>query len=206
MNVSHLILLSVVFLLISSCSSTTKKDDAQCLYADGSNWPAPDWICNKGIHAEALSAVAYADKSAAGKNFMTQIAASAALIKLRHSLSIKVNNMIKQYAKKVGLENDHQLKQILSKTHKLVSPELLTETHIVQQRITPTGSVAVMVLMNEAETLKSGKRLIQSSIKKYPKLWQKLQAKQSQEKLLEAILESSQSTFDIKAIKKEPSI
>lgn len=188
MNIVNLILLSVVFLLISSCSFTPKKDDTQCVYADGSNRPAPDWVCNKGTHKKCLSAVAYADKSAAGKSFMKQMAENAARRKLSQHLETKINNMIKQYAKEEGLENHNNIKQVLRQTKKLISHESLKAAYVVQQRITPTGGMALMLMMDEKKTLKSCKEIIQSSIKKHPKLWQELQKKHAKDSLLEAIL------------------
>src|SRR5690554_6980445 len=70
--------------LLVGCASAPKTEPvAACVFADGSNQPAPEWVCGAPVDGVELSAVGYADKSAAGVNFMKQMAATAARVELR---------------------------------------------------------------------------------------------------------------------------
>lgn len=71
--------------LLVACASNQpapQQPVASCMFADGSGQAAPEWVCGAPVNGVDLSAVGYADKSAAGPNFMKQMAATAARVEL----------------------------------------------------------------------------------------------------------------------------
>ena len=105
--------------LLAACSSNNTKDEvAECIFADGSNQPAPAWVCGAPVDDVDLAAVGYADKSAAGANFMKQMAATAARVELAQVMQVEVQNMIKQYAETTGTADSETVDQVNSSTTK----------------------------------------------------------------------------------------
>src|SRR5690606_28494717 len=58
------IALATASLLLAGCASGPQQPVASCVFADGSNQPAPEWVCGAPVEGIDLSAVGYADKSA----------------------------------------------------------------------------------------------------------------------------------------------
>lgn len=186
---ARLFMLALVFSLTTACTFSAKKTEPKCVYADGSNLPAPQWVCNKNPQEDSLFAVAYADKSATGTNFMQQMAERAAKNKLMQALETKINNKIKRYAKSANLDADDALKKITNQTNKLINRESLTDSQVLQQRMTPTGGMVVALRINKKETLATIRRVLKTSINTNSLLWRPLQTNHSPEELLEAILQ-----------------
>lgn len=177
-----------VALILTSCSSTPKQPD--CVFADGSNQSAPLWVCTQSTNKRTLSIITYADKSATGPNFMQQMAENSARFELAQNLKRKVSRMIKQYAANTDFTEHQTLNEILAQTNKLITSKALKESRIIHKQITPTGGIVIMVYMSEQNLQKSIKKILQQAITKQPRLWQRFKRNQSQQELLNAIINS----------------
>lgn len=175
-------------LIMASCSSAPKQPD--CVFADGSNQPAPLWVCSRDTSERSLSIITYADKSATGSNFMKQMAENSARFKLAQKLKRKINRMITQYAANTGFAEHQTLDKILIQTNKLITSKTLKDSRILNQQITPTGGIVIMVYLNAQDLQKAIKKALQRSISNHTKLWQNLKGNQSQEKLIHTIMGS----------------
>ncbi|SBS27908.1 hypothetical protein MSP8887_00964 [Marinomonas spartinae] len=185
-------LLSVVAMvgLLSACSSneTVKNADASetvqdCVFADGSNQPAPQWVCGAPVKNVALSAVGYAEKSAAGPNFMRQMAATAARVELAQVLSLQLQNMVKQYAETTGTGDAQTVDRVNSVVTKQITDQKLVGSKVIRQMPTPTGGMVVLVGLDPKQTESISEDILRTSMKNNAALFQKLEAKKSFDEL-----------------------
>ncbi len=184
MKLRTLLIASTATLLVA-CSSTQPLPQpvASCVFADGSNQPAPEWICGAPVDGIELSAVGYADKSGAGANFMKQMAATAARVELAQTMKVEVQNMIKQYAETTGAGDSETVDQVNTSVTKQITKETLIGSRIFRQMPTPTGGIVVLVGLAPEIVGKIAEQSINTSMKNERALWQKFQAGKAQDEL-----------------------
>lgn len=163
--------------LITACSSTPPAAPvASCVYPDGSNIEAPTWVCNAPIEEAELSAVGFADKSAAGLNFMKQMAATAARVELAQTMKVELENMIKQYAETTGSGDSETVDMVNTSVTKQITKETLVGSRIFRQITMPQGGMAVAVGLDAETVGKIQEQAIKTSMNNDKALWQKFQA------------------------------
>lgn len=185
---TQLLLTAALATLLTACSSNNTKDDmADCVFADGSNQPAPAWVCGAPVDDVDLAAVGYADKSAAGPNFMKQMAATAARVELAQVMQVEVQNMIKQYAETTGTADSETVDQVNSSTTKQITNQSLVGSKIYRQMPTPSGGMVVLVGL-DADTVNTlAEQALKTSMNNERALWQKFQAEKSFDELADEI-------------------
>lgn len=180
------IALATASVLMAGCSSNDKKSAepvASCVFADGSNQAAPDWVCGAPVDGIDLAAVGYADKSAAGPNFMKQMAATAARVELAQTMRVEVQNMIKQYAETTGTGDDETVDRVNSSVTKQITKETLVGSKIFRQMPTPSGGMVVLVGLDADTVNQLAEQAIKTSMNNERALWQKFQAQKSFDEL-----------------------
>lgn len=167
--------------LLAACSSKepAQQEVASCVFADGSNQPAPEWVCGAPVSGIDMSAVGYADKSVAGVNFMKQMAATAARVELAQTMKVDVQNMIKQYAETTGNGDSETLDQVNTSVTRQITKETLVGSKIARQMPTPSGGIVVLVGMDPETAKQVSKQVLTTSMKNDKALWQKFQAEKS---------------------------
>ncbi|MAR02164.1 MAG: hypothetical protein CMI00_16705 [Oceanospirillaceae bacterium] len=174
--------------LLAACSSNNTKDEvAECIFADGSNQPAPAWVCGAPVDDVDLAAVGYADKSAAGANFMKQMAATAARVELAQVMQVEVQNMIKQYAETTGTADSETVDQVNSSTTKQITNQSLVGSRIYRQMQTPSGGMVVLVGLDADTVNQLAEQALKTSMNNERALWQKFQAEKSFDELADEI-------------------
>jgi len=169
-----------------ACGSTQpvpQQPVASCVFADGSNQPAPEWVCGAPVNGIDLSAVGYADKSGAGANFMKQMAATAARVELAQTMKVEVQNMIKQYSETTGAGDSETVDQVNTSVTKQISKETLIGSRIFRQMPTPTGGIVVLVGLAPEIVGNIAEQALKTSMKNERALWQKFQAGKAQDEL-----------------------
>lgn len=171
--------------LLAACSSNEPLPQpvASCVFADGSNQPAPEWVCGAPVEGIDLSAVGYADKSGAGANFMKQMAATAARVELAQTMQVEVQNMIKQYSETTGTGDSETVDQVNTSVTKQITKETLVGSRIFRQMPTPTGGIVVLVGLSPETVSKLAETTLKTSMKNDRALWQKFQAGKAQDEL-----------------------
>lgn len=171
--------------LLAACSSNEPLPQpvASCVFADGSNQPAPEWVCGAPVEGIDLSAVGYADKSGAGANFMKQMAATAARVELAQTFKVEVQNMIKQYSETTGAGDSETVDQVNTSVTKQITKETLVGSRIFRQMPTPTGGMVVLVGLSPETVEKLAETTLKTSMKNDRALWQKFQAGKAQDEL-----------------------
>ena len=175
--------------LLAACASNqpVKEPVAECVFADGSSQPAPVWVCGAPVDGIDLTAVGYADKSAAGPNFMKQMAATAARVELAQTMKVEVQNMIKQYAETTGTGDAETVDRVNTSVTKQITKETLVSSKIFRQMPTPTGGIVVLVGLDADTVNKLAEQAIKTSMNNERALWQKFQAEKSFDELASEI-------------------
>lgn len=184
------IALATASLLLAGCASGPQQPQqpvASCVFADGSNQPAPEWVCGAPVEGIDLSAVGYADKSAAGPNFMKQMAATAARVELAQTMRVEVQNMIKQYAETTGAADSETVDMVNTSVTKQITKETLIGSQIFRQMPTPSGGMVVLVGLDADTVNKLAEQALKTSMNNERALWQKFQAEKSFDELANEI-------------------
>ena len=185
MNIRHLITAAAATLMVACSSNEPTPVVAECVFADGSNQPAPLWVCGAPVEGIDISAVGYADKSAAGPNFMKQMAATAARVELAQTMKVEVQNMIKQFAETTGTADDETVDQVNSSTTKQITKQELQGSKIYRQMPTPSGGMVVLVGLDADTVTQIAEQALKTSMNNEKALWQKFQSQKSFDEMAE---------------------
>lgn len=158
-----------------------------CVFADGSNQAAPNWVCGAPVDGVALSAVGYSEKSAAGPNYMKQMAATAARVELAQVLSVDLQNMVKQYVETTGAGDAETVDRVNSVVTKQVTEQQLIGSQVVRQMPTPSGGLVVLVGLDPSQAEGVAESILRTSMRNEAALFQKLEAEKSFDELAEEI-------------------
>ncbi|NVK73341.1 hypothetical protein C0J08_04285 [Marinomonas sp. CT5] len=177
--------------LLAACSkevvNTPVAAVPDCVFADGSNQPAPDWVCGAPVEGVALSAVGYSEKSAAGANYMKQMAATAARVELAQVLSVDLQNMVKQYVETTGAGDAETVDRVNSVVTKQITEQKLIGSKVVRQMPTPSGGLVVLVGLDPAQAEGVAESILRTSMRNEAALFQKLEAEKSFDELASEI-------------------
>ncbi|MBR7887515.1 LPP20 family lipoprotein [Marinomonas sp. A79] len=185
-----LVSLLVTSIALVACSKEVLNTPAapvaaipDCVFADGSNQPAPSWVCGAPMDGVALSAVGYSEKSAAGPNYMKQMAATAARVELAQVLNLDLQNMVKQYVETTGAGDAETVDRVNTVVTKQVTEQELIGSKVIRQMPTPTGGLVVLVGLNPAEAEEAAESILRSSMRNEAALFQKLESEKSFDEL-----------------------
>ena len=159
----------------------------ECVFADGSNQAAPLWVCGAPVEGVELSAVGYSEKSAAGPNYMKQMAATAARVELAQVLSLDLQNMVKQYVETTGAGDAETVDRVNSVVTKQITDQTLIGSKVIRQIPTPSGGLVVLVGLNPEQAGNMAQDILRTSMKNEAAVFQKLQAEKSFDELAEEI-------------------
>ena len=187
MNIRHLFTAAAATLLVACSSNEPAPQVADCVFADGSNQPAPEWVCGAPVDGVDLTAVGYADKSAAGANYIKQMAATAARVELPQTMQVEVQNMIKQYTETTGAGDDETVDMVNTSVTKQITKQQLQGSKIYKQRPTPSGGMVVLVGLDADTVTQIAEQALKTSMNNEKALWQKFQAEKSFDELAEEI-------------------
>ncbi|MCV2401550.1 LPP20 family lipoprotein [Marinomonas sp. C2222] len=190
MKLKILSLLALSVALVA-CSKDAEKSPTvavpDCVFADGSNQAAPNWVCGAPVEGVALSAVGYSEKSAAGPNYMKQMAATAARVELAQVLSVDLQNMVKQYVETTGAGDAETVDRVNSVVTKQVTEQQLIGSQVIRQMPTPSGGLVVLVGLDPSQAEGVAESILRTSMRNEAALFQKLEAEKSFDELAEEI-------------------
>ncbi|BDX03783.1 MAG: LPP20 family lipoprotein [Marinomonas sp.] len=177
----------VASLVLAACSkdviNTPVAAIPDCVFADGSNQAAPAWVCGAPVEGVELSAVGYSEKSAAGPNYMKQMAATAARVELAQVLSVDLQNMVKQYVETTGAGDAETVDRVNSVVSKQVTEQKLIGSKVVRQMPTPSGGLVVLVGLDPAQAEGVAESILRTSMRNEAALFQKLESEKSFDEL-----------------------
>jgi hypothetical protein len=172
-------------LLITGCA---KKFEQRCNFP-GTDTLAPDWVCDKPVEGWAVSAPGSAEKTAAGYDFQKQMAMTSARVQLAQQIKVHVGNMIKQYAEVTGAAaaDTETVDQVRTDTTKQITDQSLEGSKVVQTVQGPNGTLWVLMAVDANAMQTITKNAVKTSMNNEQALWQKFQAKMSQDEMADAI-------------------
>ena len=186
-KLSNLLLCSVITLGLVACGSNPTKEAPKAKVADcvfpNTQEAAPGWICDEPVEGVEVSAVGSAEPTAAGQDFMKQMAATSARVQLAQRMKIQVQNMIKQYAETTGAGKDETVDKVNTSVTKQITDQTLVGTRIFKSRTGSDGRMYVLVGLDAASVAKLTEAAVKTSMGNDKALWQKFQAGKSQDEM-----------------------
>jgi len=180
---TYLLLSAVALMGFAGCASAPAKVAvAECVFP-GSDKAAPIWVCDGPVEGMSVGAVGSATKTAAGHDFMKQMAATAARVQLAQNMKVQVQNMIKQYAETTGAGDKETVDRVNTSVTKQITDQTLTGTKIFRSASGPDGTLYVLVGLDEAATQKLTEAAVKTSMNNDRAAWQQFKAKGGQDEL-----------------------
>lgn len=170
-------------LIMAGCAGTY---DDRCKFP-GTDELAPGWVCDEPVDGWAVTASGAGEKTAAGYDFQKQMAMTAARTALAQQVKVHVGNMVKQFAEVTGAADSETVDQARTLTTKQITDQSLVGSKVVKSAQAPDGRLFVLMGIDENAVQTIAKAAVKTSMKNEQALWQKFQAKMSQDELAEAI-------------------
>ncbi len=169
--------------LLAACGAEKKQNVSDCVFPDSPDTAAPGWVCDEPVEGVEVSAVGSAQKSGAGHDFMKQMASTSARVQLAQNMKIQVRNMIKQYIETTGAADTETVDKVMTSVTKQITNETLIGTKIYKTRTSPSGSLYVLIGMDEQSLQQATEKALKTSMKNERALWQQFKAKKNQDEL-----------------------
>lgn len=187
-NISAIVLACAAAALLASCSSSdTKLEELDCVFPDAPTEAAPGWICDEPVDGIQVSAVGVAAKSAAGHSFMKNMATTDARVQLAQSMTVHVQNMVKQYAETTGAADTETVDKVNTSVTKQITDETLVGTKILKTRTSPNGALYILVGMDASLAATATENALRTSMKNDNAAWQQFRAEKGQDELASSI-------------------
>ena len=174
---------SSALLMLSACGGNVKQAVPDCVFPDATGTTAPGWICDEPVEGVAVSAVGTASKSAAGHSFMKNMAATDARVQLAQNMKVHVTNMVKQYVETTGAATSETVDKVNTSVTKQITDETLVGTRIYKSRVSPTGTLYVLLGLDDGAAAKASENALRTSMNNERALWQQFKAKKGQDEL-----------------------
>jgi len=181
------ILVAAIFLAgaagFSGCGSTPKETGVQNY---GPLAGAPAWVLSPEVDG-ALAAVGSARIGGAGMNFARTEAMAVARDELARQMSVKVNNMVKNFTETTGIGDAETVDKVATQVSKQVASETLVGSKQTETWISPENELYLLVVLDADTAQEAVKNATATSFKNDQALWQKFQAQKAQDELSEAV-------------------
>ena len=182
-----IILVAAILLVVaagfSGCGSTPKETGVESY---GPLAGAPAWVLSPEVDG-ALAAVGSARIGGAGMNFARTEALAVARDELARQMSVKVNNMVKNFTETTGIGDAETVDKVATQVSKQVASETLVGSKQTETWISPEKELYLLVVLDADTAQEAVKNATATSFKNDQALWQKFQAQKAQDELSEAV-------------------
>ena len=144
---------------------------------------APSWICDEPVSGLYIQGIGMAEKSAAGQNYMQDMARIAALKQLAEKLEAIIARRVMQYTSTTGMESTETIDALVSSSVKTITSKALESTKNLKTLIGPEGRVYVVVGLDKNTTKAIVKNMVMTSIISEPALWQEFKTQKSADEM-----------------------
>jgi hypothetical protein len=179
------VLLSTAFAIgIAGCSSSPAKLEklAECVFPNTKE-AAPLWVCDAPLEGIPVAAMGSAAKSDAGLDFMKDMAATGARVRLAQNMKVQVQNMIKQYVETTGAASKETVDRVNTSVTKQITDQSLQGTKILRSITGPDGTLYVLVGLDTAGAQQLTEAAIKTSMNNDQAAWQQFRAQKGQDEL-----------------------
>lgn len=155
---------------------------------------APDWVQNPVATNGMLCSLGSAKVGPAGMGFAVNEATANGRDDLARQIKVNVSNMMKNFTQQTGVDDAAVVDKVVADVSKQLTQQELVGSKQTQKWVSKTGTVWVLVTMQDTSKLSTTiKDTIKSSFKNDEALWQQFQAKKAQDEL-----DASLAKFDSK--------
>ncbi len=177
----------IAITLVTGCSSTPEPITMACTFPDSPEVEAPTWVCDEGIDNYALTAVGYANKSAAGVGFMKDVASSEARVQLAKTFQSNISAKLNDAVVANNVDASGEVKQLIEKAASSITQQTLSGARIIKSRTSPSGALYVLVGMSNADYQRTMRTALEASKDRDAELWQRFKEEKA-DKVLNALL------------------
>ena len=149
---------------------------------------APEWVM-AGEAEGGISAVGDAKIGKAGLGFARTEALAKARDELARTLSIKVNNMVKNFTQTTGIGDEETVDKVAASVSKQVASQVISGSKQVGSWVSPCNDLYILVAVDAQMAQEAITAQSVSSFKNDKALWQQYIAEKGQEELDEAVKE-----------------
>jgi hypothetical protein len=160
---------------------------ADCVFPDDGKTTAPNWICDFPVPGVAVSAVGIGAASPAGPDHQKTMAEADGRVRLARQFQTRVTNMTKKYVGTTGVGDQQTVDAAAEDVSKLVTDQTLTGSKIFMSRVSPGGTLYVLVGLDPATSESLTKQMVSTSMNNNKALWQQFLAKKAQDELANEI-------------------
>ena len=176
LKVSGVVLATMLGFSFVGCGGSPKPEGTGC-NVGGPNTPM--WVCNPEIEG-GIAGIGSAQKSPGGFSFQKTEAISQARDDLARQISVKVKNMVKNFAQSTGVGNAQTFEKVSQQVSKQVANQTLNGSRVKKMWTAPDGTLYVMVVIDKQSVKQASKNAVKTSLKNEEALWQQFQAKKAQ--------------------------
>lgn len=148
---------------------------------------APGWICDEAVSGLEIQAVGMVEKSAAGQNYMQDMARIAALKQLAEKFKVIAGKRVKQYIAITGGDRLEMLDAVADSVVKTITRHTLENTKNYNSLIGPEGRIYVLVGLDKITAQALLEKAVRISIKNDQALWQVLKIQKSDDEIVAGI-------------------
>lgn len=176
-----LVLSALIAASFTACSSSPTPEQKQSEAAGLAG--APMWVLDPSVEG-GVAAVGSAQKSPGGIQFQRTEALANARDELARVLSVKVNNMVKNFSQSTGVGDAQTFEKVAQQVSKQVASETLSGSKQKAIWINPaTGELFVHVMLDPESVKNAAKASVRTSMQNDEALWQQFQAKKADDAL-----------------------
>lgn len=143
---------------------------------------APPWVCVPDM-AGGIAATGSAAASPAGPGFQRQEAMANARDALARQISVKVQNMFKNFTQQTGVGDAITMEKLSSNVSKQVANQTLNGSTQKGRWVAPNGEMYVLVAIDPNAAVEATKNVVKTSLRNEQALWQQFQAKKAEDSL-----------------------
>ncbi|TWI70689.1 LPP20 lipoprotein [Desulfobotulus alkaliphilus] len=143
---------------------------------------APSWVFNPELEG-GVSAVGTARIGAAGFAFARNEALADGRDQLARQMSVKVQNMVKNFTQATGLGDDETVDRVSSQVSRQVANETLAGSRMRSMWRAPNGELFVWMVVEPEAVRAAAREAVTTSYKNDQALWQQFQAKRAHDEL-----------------------
>jgi ribosomal protein S20 len=163
----------------TACGEAPKPQSSGCNIAGEGT---PMWVCMPNVEG-GIAGIGSAQKSPGGFSFQKTEAVAQARDDLARQLSVKVKNMVKNFAQSTGVGNAQTFEKVSQQVSKQVANQTLSGSKLKNMWTAPNGTLYVMVVIDKDSVKQASKSAVKTSLKNDEALWQQFQAKKADQAL-----------------------
>ncbi len=170
-------------LLLAGCGGSEVKpppvaEQFECVWPDAPDRQAPTWVCDMPYKTYKYTAVG--SFKSAQKSHAKNMATNQAKVNLASTMREHVKRMVKSYVSTTGSGDNETVDQVTTDVSKTLTQETLYGVRPLISRTSPTGTIYVLVGMDEDTGREATRQALRTSMGNRRAAWQRALGKQSQ--------------------------